>query len=161
MDFVHIHLLLNHFPVIGTVLGVLLFLFALVRKSSELKRISLGIFVLLAILAIPVYFSGEPAEESVENLPGVSDSIIERHENLAFIALISAIILGIVSLMALLASKHVRVSVWLTSFSFGIAVITTILMGITANLGGQIRHTEIRSGALQTIGDQAVDIEGD
>lgn len=154
MDLVHVHLLLNHFPVIGMVLGLLFFIFAFLRKSNDLKKVSLGIFILLSILALPVYFSGEPAEKSVEHLPGVSDSIIERHEDAALSALTGVIILGIVSLMALLLFKHSRLSFWLTSFSLLIAFVTTILMGFTANLGGQIRHTEIRSGASITTGDQ-------
>ena len=102
MDLVHVHLLLNHFPVIGLVLGLLLFIFAFVQRSNELKKVSLGIFVLLAILSIPVYFSGEPAEKSVENFPGVSESIIEQHEDAALVALSGLIILGIVSLIAIL-----------------------------------------------------------
>ncbi|MCI0619138.1 hypothetical protein L0244_39720, partial [bacterium] len=137
MDLVHVHLLLNHFPVIGMVIGLLLFIFGFLRKSNELKKVSLGTFVLLGMLAIPVYFSGEPAEKSVENLPGVSDSIIEQHEDAALIALTGVIILGIVSLVALLLFKHTPVPVWLTALTLVIAFITTALMGYTANLGGQ------------------------
>ena len=161
MDLVHVHLLLNHFPVIGLVLGLLLFIFAFVQRSNELKKVSLGIFVLLAILSIPVYFSGEPAEKSVENFPGVSESIIEQHEDAALVALSGLIILGIVSLIAILLFKHTRVSVWLAALSLVMAFITTLLMAYTANLGGQIRHTEIRSGTAATIGDQPATIEDD
>jgi uncharacterized membrane protein len=163
MDLVHIHLLLNHFPVIGMVLGLLLLIFAFLRRSNELKKVSLGIFVLLAMLAIPVYFTGEPAEKSVENLPGVSESIIEQHEEAALIALTGVIILGIVSLITLFLFRHnTQVSVWLMVLSLVISFITTGLMAFTANLGGQIRHTEIRSGATQApIEDQAGTIEDD
>jgi hypothetical protein len=48
-----------------------------------LKRISLGIFIIVALLAIPAYLTGEPTEELVENLPGVSKSSIEQHEEAA------------------------------------------------------------------------------
>jgi asparagine N-glycosylation enzyme membrane subunit Stt3 len=60
MNWAHIHLSLNHLPVVGTFFGVLLLLLALLRKSEELKRVSLGVFVLTALLALPVYFTGEP-----------------------------------------------------------------------------------------------------
>jgi len=46
MNWAHVHLLLNHLPVVGTFFGVLLLLLALLRKSEELKRVSLGVFVL-------------------------------------------------------------------------------------------------------------------
>jgi hypothetical protein len=40
-----------------------------------------GGFVLTALLALPVYFTGEPAEKVVERLPGVTEPLIEEHEN--------------------------------------------------------------------------------
>ena len=60
MNWAHIHLSLNHLPVVGTFFGVLLLLLALLRKSEELKRGSLGVFALTALLALPIYFTGEP-----------------------------------------------------------------------------------------------------
>ena len=96
MNWAHIHLLLNHLPVIGTIFGVLRLLFAWLRKSEELKRVSLGVFVLTALLALPVYFTGEPAEKVVERLPVVAEPLIERHENAALFALLTAGGAGIV-----------------------------------------------------------------
>jgi hypothetical protein len=81
MNWAYVHLALNHLPVIGAIFGVLLLLLALLRKSEELKRVSLGVFVITALLALPIYFTGEPAEEVVEHLPGVAEPLIERHEN--------------------------------------------------------------------------------
>lgn len=42
MNWAHVHLSLNHLPVVGTFFGVLLLLLALLRKSEELKRVSQG-----------------------------------------------------------------------------------------------------------------------
>ena len=64
--------MLNHVPVIGTAFGLAMVGWALLRRSEELKKISLGVFVIVALLGIPAYLTGEPAEELVENLPGVS-----------------------------------------------------------------------------------------
>jgi hypothetical protein len=83
MNWAHVHLMLSHLPVVGTIFGLLLLLLAQLRKSEELKRVSLGIFVLTALLALPVYFTGEPAEKVVEHLPGVTEPLIEEHENAA------------------------------------------------------------------------------
>lgn len=38
MSIVHIHLLLNHVPVVGAVLGAVLLAYAVVRRSSEVAR---------------------------------------------------------------------------------------------------------------------------
>jgi hypothetical protein len=51
-------------------------------KSEELKKMSLWVFVLVALVALPVYLTGEPAEEVVEHLPGVAESFIESYEEM-------------------------------------------------------------------------------
>jgi uncharacterized membrane protein len=61
MNFAHLHLLLNHFPIIGTVVGLGLFLVSLVGKNKDLRRASLIIFSAMALLAIPTFFSGTGA----------------------------------------------------------------------------------------------------
>lgn len=76
MSWGHLHLLLNHVPVIGTLLGLLLLLVAFGRKSEELKKVTLGLFVLIALVTVPVYLTGEPAEEMIENIPGISKAIL-------------------------------------------------------------------------------------
>ena len=71
MNATHLHLMLNHIPVLGTVFGLGLLVFALWRKSEELKKAALGIFLIVALLAVPVYLTGEPAE-------GVADLLLDR-----------------------------------------------------------------------------------
>jgi len=92
---VHLHLVLNHVPVLGTAFGRALVGWALLRRSEELKKISLGVFIIVALLAIPAYLTGEPAEELVENLPGVSKASIEQHEETAQAAFAGVLIVGV------------------------------------------------------------------
>jgi hypothetical protein len=147
MNWAHVHLLLSHLPVIGTIFGVLLLLLALVRKSEELKRVSLGVFVFTALLALPVYFTGEPAEKVVEHLPGVAESLIDRHKDAALFALLMAGSAGIVALISLILFRRAeKLPGWVIGVALVLSLATGGLMGWTANLGGQIRHTEIRSG---------------
>ena len=61
MDLAHIHLLLNHFPVIGTIIGGGLFLISLITNSDDLKRASLVVLLGIALLSIPTYMSGNGA----------------------------------------------------------------------------------------------------
>jgi uncharacterized membrane protein len=146
MNWAHIHLLLNHLPVVGTILGVLLLLFALLRKSEELKRVSLGVFVFTALLALPAYFTGEPAEEVVEHLPGVAKSLIEKHENAALFALLMDGGAGVVALAGLILFRRAeRLPGWIVAAALVLSPATSGLMVWTANLGGRIHHTEIRA----------------
>ena len=43
MNWAHMHLLINHIPVLGMVFGTLLLAYGLVKKNEEIKRVSLGI----------------------------------------------------------------------------------------------------------------------
>lgn len=148
MNGAHLHLLLNHLPVIGVVIGFLLLSAARLRKSAELTKVSLGLLALVALIALPVYITGEPAEEVVEHLPGVSEGLIERHEQAGIVALIAMGITGAVSLAGLLLFRGERkVPSWFAASALALSVISAVVMGWTANLGGQIRHTEIRGGS--------------
>lgn len=149
MDWVHVHLLLNHVPVVGTIIGSLLLLAAMVRKSDELKKASLVIFVVTALVAIPVFLTGEPAEELTENLPGVSEAVVERHEDSALLSLVAVEFLGAVSLLGLILLWRARRTAarWVVSLALAASIVAAGLMAWTATLGGQIRHTEIRSPA--------------
>ncbi|MBS1809969.1 MAG: hypothetical protein JST84_17545 [Acidobacteria bacterium] len=142
MNPAHWHLLLNHIPVIGTFLGVLLLLYGLARKSDEVKQASLGILVMAAVVAIPAFLTGEPAEEIAEHLPGVSHAVIERHEDIAKIALILMSLTGIIALVGLFLRQRAQ---WLVPMALVFGLISAGAMGYAANLGGQVRHTEIRS----------------
>lgn len=148
MDPVHVHLFLNHFPVICSILSVPLFLYAYWRKSDELKQLALLVLVLAAAVTIPVYLSGEPAEEVVEKLAGVSHDLIEQHEDAAYFAMISMMITGVISLIGLIAMflKKAAAAKFLVLVALLSAIGSAGLMLRTSNLGGQIRHSEIRAG---------------
>jgi hypothetical protein len=45
---------------LGTILGALLLAFGLIKNNEEIKQVNLGIFVIIAVLTLPVYFTGEP-----------------------------------------------------------------------------------------------------
>jgi hypothetical protein len=161
MSGVHIHLLLNHIPVIGGMFVLALLALALVRRSSELAKIALGFFAVLGAVAVVVFLTGEPAEELVEGLPGVSEGIMERHEELALIATVAMAALGSLSLAALAAFRRRLLPRWVGAAGFALALGVGGLMGYTANLGGQIRHTEIRAGTTVDGGTALDDDDGE
>jgi len=148
MSFVHLHLMLNHLPVIGALFGILLLALALVRRSSELGKVSLGLFAMLGALSVIVFFTGEPAEEIVEKLPGFSEAITERHEEAALVATIAMAALGAIALVGLAAFRRRTLPRWVTASGLAAALGAGGLMGYTAYLGGQVRHTEVRPGSI-------------
>ena len=142
MNWPHIQLMLNHVPVLGTVFGLALLVWGSWRGNVTLQRAALVTFALAALVAIPVYFTGEPAEDAVERLAGVTDSAIEAHEEAALVSLIAVGILGVLGLAGLVFSRS-RFNATIVRSALGIAVLTAGLMAWTANLGGRIRHSEL------------------
>jgi len=144
---VHLHLMASHLPVIGVLLLVPLLFIALVRRSDELSKLGLWAAAGIAISGVVVYLTGESSEEGVEQLAGISETMMERHEE---VALLSTIALGVFGVLALVTLFRT----WGRPLSRGIVI--TALLGMialsgafawTANLGGQIRHSEITSAA--------------
>lgn len=147
MNTTHLHLLLNHFPIIGTLIGSGLLLWGIVRKQNNLKSAGAAVLFIMAVIAIPVYTTGEPAEESVEGLPGVSEAMIELHENAATIAIWLLGITGLFSLAALIMDFRKKTAAgFIFMVSFVLAVISFGAMARTGYYGGQIRHSEISNG---------------
>lgn len=150
MDAVHLHLILNHVPVLGTIFGFVLLAIGLIRRSDELQRAGLVTFVVAAVITIPVYVSGtiayEPLEELLEDIDPAAEGFIDQHETAGLIAFLVTLVLGIVALATLLVWKRPEIARRLVIASLVLAIVVGGVVGWTANIGGQIRHTEIRAG---------------
>jgi uncharacterized membrane protein len=148
VNLAHLHLLLNHFPIIGTIVGVGLFLFSLAGKNDDLQRAGLIIFSVMALLSLPTFFSGIGAQGAIEKLPGVSSVLIDRHEGAATLALLFMEITGALSLAGLWQShKFSRPARWNIVTVLLLSLITVGLMARVGTTGGDVRHPEIRAGA--------------
>jgi hypothetical protein len=147
MNWVHIHLLLNHLPVIGIVLALPILAWGRWKRSDEVVRVALALLATLAAVTIVVYLTGEPAEEAVEGLSGVSETLIERHEEAALFATVAFVTVGAVALGALIQFRRRAMPPRVAALILALTVIAAGLGAWTANLGGQIRHTEIGASA--------------
>jgi uncharacterized membrane protein len=146
MDLGHAHLYLNHFPIIGSIIFCIFIIYSIIKKREDLLRISLWVFIWLAVIIIPVYLTGDPAEESVLNTAGITEEIIEPHESAALITLIIMEVLGVSSLILLIKFRRgKKIPSWISYLMAVLTIVFIVSAGITANLGGEIRHTEIRT----------------
>jgi hypothetical protein len=145
MSTVHLHLLLNHVPVIGTIIGLCLLAWAVFRADPGIARATLGLFTILAVVALATFLTGEPAEEAVEGLAGVTEGSIERHEEAALLATIALGVLGAASLGALVWFRRRTLPRRVMVLVLALAVVPAGAMAWTASLGGQIRHSELRA----------------
>ena len=145
-NFVHMHLLLNHVPTVGTIvaLGVLLLGFA--KRSEEMKRGALALFFAIALVSLPAYMTGYSAQKALKDRPGVSAALIQRHQSAALFALIFMEATGVVAWFGLWQGrKPAGAARWNAPAVLLLATVTIGLMASAANIGGQIAHPEIMS----------------
>ena len=144
MNQTHIHLLITHLPIYGSILGSIVLAYGLWTKSNQTKIAAYIVFIISSMGAGIAYLTGEAAEDTVENIQGIAKKQIEEHEEFAMVALISLIILGLASIIGLFLTLRkpllTKPIAWVILF---ISIISFAFVAWTGYLGGQIRHTEI------------------
>lgn len=155
MDAAHLHLMLTHAPLFGAIFGFLGLAWALARRSDAVARAALGLLVIAGLLVVPVFLSGEGAEEVVEEMAGVSHDVIEAHEDAAGLALYGTLGLAALALGGLVGFRKRPVPAGFATAALVAALAVSGLVGYVANLGGQIRHPEIRAESAALASDGA------
>ena len=147
MNPTQLHLALSHFPVIGYILMVPVFWFAVWKRKEAYLNLSLLFFIVLGILSFVVFNTGSMAEENLTQLPGMDTDLISKHEKSGEISFWLFAVSGLLSaiLMAFnikLKEKQHLIILVVCGILFSTAAIHSLY---TASIGGEIRHTEIRS----------------
>lgn len=151
MNLVHLHLLLNHFPVIGTLIALLIMAYGLYKKYKPLINTAAVIMVGITLITLPAFYTGEPAEEAIENLPGISHRLIHEHEEAAELAFMLMNITGIIALSYLFLQRmKLAIAQQLSLVLFIATLVTFVLMARAGNEGGKIRHSELLSTSADT-----------
>jgi uncharacterized membrane protein len=164
LNLAHVHLILNHLPTIGFAIGICLYLAAWVGKNDSMKKTSLVLLFLIAVMAIPTYVSGAAAEYALcpdNNCPaGVSMSAIRAHEDLALAAFM---LMELTGFFAWLALWQLRKTPIIPSWNWNVILILSIAtfgtMALAASQGGEITHPEIRANRGEV--DNVIDAEKD
>lgn len=144
MNIAHYHLVLSHIPAIGMAIAMLINIWALFKNSTDLKRATLFIYLLSALVIIPVYFTGEGAGEIVRTIPGITETLIEPHEETALFFFIGLGIIGALSIIGLFFSKKFKARLhFIVVISLLLALSSSYFAINTAFSGGKIRHSEI------------------
>jgi hypothetical protein len=145
MNVGHLHLMLNHLPVLAAPALLALLAYGLGRRLPEVTRLALWCTAALGVVALLVYFTGEAAEEMIEALPTFDDELVERHEEVAFWATTLLVGSAGVAGWALWSWRRQGVQPRTTTrLVLAGLVIGTLVTMVTAWTGGPIGHPEIR-----------------
>lgn len=149
MNDAHLHLVVNHFPIIGTIFGLGILIAGILLKNDTVKNVSYILFIVAALFAAFSMGTGEGAEEAVEEMPNIGKQIIHKHEELAEKLALVLYILGVISLLGLYTNfKNHSKAKLISLLALAIALIGVFLAQQVGTSGGEVRHTEIRANAV-------------
>jgi uncharacterized membrane protein len=142
----HVHMILNHFPTVGFVFALGFYIVALIKDSVAMKRASLVLFVICAILTVPTYVTGNASMWALTDPPvqGVSKAVINAHRDMALWTLFAMAFTGVAAWIELFRFRYLgRFTNGPLYLILGFAIIALAVMAETGHRGGQINHPEI------------------
>lgn len=146
MNEAHLHLLINHFPIVGTIFAAGILIAGLILKNPIINKIAFILFVSCAAFTAISMKTGEGAEEIAERLPNITHELIHEHEEkaetFALFTYINAA-LSIIGLFFIIRKNPLAKT--MTYLILILAAITIFFSKDVGTTGGEIRHTEIRS----------------
>lgn len=152
MNDAHLHMVVNHFPIIGTILAIGILTAGLLNKNQSIINTAYVLFIIGAVFGILSMNTGEGAEELVEDMPGIGWKIIHDHEELAEKMALLLDILGILSVIGFYFQYKRNPKQKLVSYLILILGIASLfVIQKVGTSGGEIRHSEIRNDNNTTI----------
>jgi hypothetical protein len=144
MNWPYIHILINHFPIILTVLGSAALLLALIVRQRVVWLYALATLTLAGVSIYPVFFTGDHAADAVEHTWYIVRSMVEEHDASAGWALPAVLLMGAASGYAWWRMVRREVTsippVWLRAVVSVLAAFGLSIVIRTAYLGGKIVH---------------------
>lgn len=162
MNAAQIHLALTHLPVVTALLAAVTLAVGALWRHAATRHFGLALLVVAGLTAIPTQMSGEGAEEVVEDRPGVSEAMIDRHEDAAGVALALTVLGGAIAAGTLIAGRlgRQRATQALFAAALAMSLADTAALAWVAHLGGEIRHEEIRAGGAAAAGGESAGAAG-
>jgi hypothetical protein len=146
VNLAHLHLILNHVPTVGSAAALGLLILGYARRNDHLKHVGLELLFVIAVLTLPVYVTGVAAHRELREVKEVSDDAIMVHQDVALIGFTVMEIAGFAAWLALWQWRRRGAAArGFVPLATGLLIVSLAVMGVAANLGGEIRHPEIRA----------------
>jgi len=142
VNYVHLHLAINHSPLYASFFAFVVLLIGVVRRNRTLVNTGLAITIFAALCAIAADFTGDRASDIIDHSPpiaGVDKTLIREHDLAAGFAVTSSCIAGGVALILFFYRRR-----WLEILLIVILAWSLSVVARTALLGGRIHHPEVR-----------------
>ena len=152
----HLHILVNHIPVIGLPIIVLLLLWGIARREDAVVRAALIGTVLLAAGTWFTDFTGDGAKDDIRHLAWANKDVIQAHEDAGDRVNLVAISTGVVALATLALARRGRpLRRPLVIVTLVLLIASSGLAALAAWRGGKIRHDEFGLTPGRSVSDSA------
>jgi hypothetical protein len=94
MSWPYVHLLINHFPVVLSVVALAIAILALLLRHRVLWLTAMGALTLAGLSIYPVHFTGDEADHALHDPWYIHHGVIEAHDTAAGIAMYVILIAG-------------------------------------------------------------------
>jgi hypothetical protein len=139
-----LHLILNHFPIIGTAMVILVLGYAVYANDERIKKLGMILFVFIGLITLPVFFTGNKAAGIVKGNEGIVEENIEPHAEYAKTSMLAMEIVAAISLLGLiLYRKQKPIPVYFGVILLILILIINLMMIYTGHLGGRIAHNGV------------------
>lgn len=145
----HVHLFTNHIPILGTIFCAVVLGWGWFFRRPDVTRLGLALTVAVALLTIPVFLTGEPAEHALRGLMAdFPRELAHEHEERGELTFYAVMLTGAAALVALWLGRRRTTERDLPAAAvLALLLVSAGLAGWTALAGGVIRHEELRPAA--------------
>jgi uncharacterized membrane protein len=148
----HLHIAINHIPVVLVPAAFVIFAVAIWRKSLPVLRTGIVVAWVAALFGGAAYLTGDAAADVVMAVEKAQqktlDPIVEEHDDSAGWALGGSLLLAVAGVWGWRRGSLGRE---VTLPLLVLSAIGTAIVARTAELGGRIRHPEARSGFVAPV----------
>lgn len=142
LNWPYLHTLINHFPIVLTVIGALAAFLALVYSRRGLWLYALGTLTLAGLSVYPAWLSGDKAAEVVHGAWYIPTGSVRQHAQAADVTMWILLAMGLVSLIGWASIVRARDAFaparWVRIAVAVIAVVGLGAVAYTGYRGGQI-----------------------
>ena len=146
MSPIHLHLLVNHLPILGAPFVLLLLAWGWLARSRDLTRAALWLTVPLALTGLLADQTGDAAKHALRDASWIERPLVHEHEERADLAEIALYAAGAGGLFALWWGRKRAEERWPAALTGAVPLLAALLAAWTGLAGGVIRHDEIRPG---------------
>ena len=148
----YIHVVLNHLPIYGTILGALALAISLILRSRAAQVTALIITLIAGASAYPVFVTGQRAYKAIRGMADDAGAdVLDEHMDRAEKTIGVFYFLAALAIAGLLVPiKWPKSAVPLTALTLIVAIFCSGIAVYIAQPGGRVRHPEFRPNETPT-----------